>query len=468
MKKYDVIVVGSGAGSAIVDQALADGLKVALVDRGPLGGTCLNVGCIPSKMLIFPADRIVEIQEASKLGIKAEIQEIDFQWILARAREYVKENRSHIKQGVSIASGPDYYEDTGQFIDDYTMEVGGKKIQGQKIFLASGARPLIPQLKGIREIDYLTNETVFELTEKPESLIIVGGGYIAAEFAHFFSAMSTKITIIQREERLLKEEEPEISELLEQKLKKRMDIYTNTEATGAVKRDAGCTIAAVDQKSGETMEFHGEKVLVAAGRRSNADLLKVENTGIETDDKGYIRVDDYFETSKKNIWAFGDAIGRKMFRHAANREADIVWHNSMHDGKEKLNFHTIPHAVFTYPPIASVGMREAEAKKEHNILVGKSLYSEVARGVAMREEESFAKAIIEKDTWRILGFHIIGPSAPILIQEVVDAMATAGTILPIVNGIHIHPALPEVIVDTLRNLKEMDERNPDRSSTDGF
>ncbi|MDH5386265.1 MAG: dihydrolipoyl dehydrogenase, partial [Candidatus Aminicenantes bacterium] len=163
---------------------------------------------------------------------------------------------------------------------------------------------------------------------------------------------------------------------------------------------------------------------------------------------------DYFETSKKNIWAFGDAIGRKMFRHAANRQADIVWHNSMHGGQEKLDFRTIPHAVFTYPPIASVGMREAEAKKLHDILVGKSVYSEVAKGVAMREDDSFAKAIIEKDTWRILGFHIIGPYAPILIQEVVDAMATTGTVMPIVSGMHVHPALPEVIIDTLRNLKE--------------
>jgi mycothione reductase len=456
MRKYHVIVVGSGAGSAIVDQALADGLKVALVDRGPLGGTCLNVGCIPSKMLIFPADRIVEIQEAGKLGIKAEIHEIDFHWVMERSREYVKENRSHIKEGVSIASGLDYYKDTSQFIDDYTMEVGGEKIRGQKIFLVSGARPLIPSIKGIGEIDYLTNETIFEVTKKPESLIIVGGGYIGAEFAHFFSAMGTKVTIIQRGERLLKEEEPEVSELLEQKLKKRMDIYTNIEATEAVKMDAGCTIAAIDKKSGETMEFHGKRVLVAAGRKSNADLLKVENTGVETDENGYIKVNDYFETSKKDIWAFGDAVGRKMFRHAANREADIVWHNSMHEGKEKLNFLTIPHAVFTYPPIASVGMSEAEAKKEHKILIGKSLYAEVARGVAMKDEGSFAKAIIEKDTWRILGFHIIGPYASILIQEVVDAMATIGTIMPIINGIHIHPALPEVIIDTLRNLKEVD------------
>ena len=456
MKNYDVIVIGSGAGSGIVDNALSHGLKVALIDRGPLGGTCLNVGCIPSKMLIFPADRIVEIQEAQKLGIKAEIKDIDFHWVMERTREYVEKNRSAIQTNITKNQGLDYYPETGQFVDDYTMQVGKQKIKGEKIFIVSGARPLIPLIKGIEEIDYLTNDTLFALEEKPKSLIIIGGGYIAAEFAHFFSAMGTNVTIIQRGERLLKEEEPEISDLLERKLKKRMDIHANTEAIEAGKMDTGCTITARDKKSGETVKFHGERVLAAAGRKSNADLLKVENTGVETDEKGYIKVDDFFETSKKNIWAFGDAQGRKMFRHAANREADIVWHNSMHKGQEKLNFLAVPHAVFTYPPIASVGMSEAEAKKEHKILVGKSFYSEVAKGVAMREDESFAKAVIEKGTWRILGFHIIGPYAPILIQEVVDAMATAGTVMPIIGGIRIHPALPEVIIDTLRNLKEVE------------
>jgi len=454
MKEYDVIVIGSGAGSSIVDQSLAHNMKVALVEKGPLGGTCLNVGCIPSKMLIFPADRIVEIQEASKLGIKAEIKEVDFHWVMERTREYVKGSRNHIQKGISSAPGLDYYENTSRFIEDYTMEVGGEKIKGKKVYIVSGARPMLPPVKGIEEVDFLTNENLLELREKPKSLIVIGGGYIATEFAHFFSAMGTKVTIIQRGKRLVKEEEPEISKLLKKKLEKRMEIFTNEEALEAVKMGDGLKIIAKEMESGKLMEVQAERVLVAAGRKSNADLLEPENTGVATDEKGYIKVNDYFETSKKNIWAFGDAIGKKMFRHAANREADIVWHNSTHGGQEKLDFLTIPHAVFTYPQIASVGMRETEAKKLHDILVGKSVYSEVAKGVAMREDDSFAKAIIEKDTWRILGFHIIGPYAPILIQEVIDAMATTGTVMPIVSGMHIHPALPEIVIDTLRNLKE--------------
>jgi mycothione reductase len=456
MKEYDVVVVGSGSASSIVDQALARDLKVALIDRGPLGGTCLNVGCIPSKMLIFPADRIVEIQEAKKLGIEAEIKNVDFKDIMERTRKYVSDGQSHIRQGIKNTPGLDFYESTGRFIEDYTMEVSGEKIKGKKIYIASGARPLIPPVRGIETIDYLTNDNVFSLKEIPESLLIIGGGYIAAEFAHFFSAMGTKVTILQRADRLVKEEEPEISELLKKKMEQRMEIHTGMEAWEVLRENGVCRVIAEVKGRGERKEFTAERILIAAGRMSNADLLEPQNTGVNTDKKNYIIVDDFFETSKKNIWAFGDAIGRKMFRHAANREADVVWLNSMHEGQEKIDFNAVPHAVFTYPQIASVGMGEAEAKNLHEVLVGKSVYSEVAKGVAMREDECFAKAIVEKKTWRILGFHIIGPYAPILIQEVIDAMATVGTVTPLINAIHIHPALPEIIIDTLRNLREPD------------
>lgn len=456
MKEYDVIVVGSGAGSIIVDSALSHGLKVALVDRGPLGGTCLNVGCIPSKMLIFPADRIVEIQEAEKHGIKAEIKHVDFQGIMGRTRKYVTDTESRIRERVRNTPGLDFYGSTGHFVEDYTLDIGGTKIRGKKIYLVSGARPLIPPIKGIEEIDYLTNDNVFALEEKPESLVIVGGGYIAVEFAHFFAAMGTKVVLIQKGKRLVKDEEPEICDLLKTKMQERMTVHTEAEAIELKNANGRYTVIAKNEISGELQEYTAEKILIAAGRRSNADLLKVENTGIKTDKRGYIAVDDHFETSKKNIWAFGDAIGKKMFRHAANKQADIVWHNTVHGGDDKFDFLTVPHAIFSYPPVASVGMGEVEAKKHHDIMVGKSVYSEVAKGMAMRDDESFAKAIIEKDTWRILGFHIIGPYAPILIQEVIDAMSTSGTVMPIISGMRIHPAMPEIILDTLRNLQEPD------------
>ncbi|HXZ94303.1 MAG TPA: FAD-dependent oxidoreductase, partial [Dehalococcoidia bacterium] len=197
MKKYDVIVIGSGCGINIVDEALAHGLSVALVDKGPLGGTCANLGCIPSKMLIFAADRIAEIQEAKKLGIEAEIRSINFNSIMERMRKAVRENQEHMKQELSLIEKLDFYEGGGHFVDDYTIEVTGKKIKGDKIFIASGSRPLIPPIKGLEDVAYITNETILQLKERPESIIIIGGGYIAVEYGHFFAAMGTRVTILE-------------------------------------------------------------------------------------------------------------------------------------------------------------------------------------------------------------------------------------------------------------------------------
>ncbi|MDH5465919.1 MAG: dihydrolipoyl dehydrogenase [Candidatus Aminicenantes bacterium] len=455
MKEYDVIVIGSGAGAIVVEQALAHGLSVALVDKGPLGGTCLNVGCIPTKMLIFPADRVVEIQEAAKLGIHAEIKQVDFQAIMERMKRTIEKSQTHIREGIEHTEELDFYEGLGSFADDYTLEVEGERIKGRKIFITSGARPLIPPIKGIENVDYLTNENVLDLTRKPESLIIIGGGYIAAEFGHFFASMRTKVTILQRAGRLVRDEEPEVSELLKTKMGKRMDIFTNTEAREVKRGKEEMKVITRDKVSGEEREFSAERILLAAGRKSNADLLKVEKTGVKVDQRGYIAVNDYLETSKVNIWAFGDAIGKKMFRHSANREADLVWHNAIHGERNKVDYDKVPHAVFSYPQVASVGLGEEEARKNHDILVGKAKYSEVAKGEAMMEEDSFAKIIIEKNSGRILGFHVIGPYAPILIQEVINAMSIDGTVRPIINGMHIHPALPEVIQSTLGNLQEL-------------
>ncbi len=454
--KYDVIIIGSGSGSIVVERALTSGLKVALIDKGPLGGTCLNVGCIPSKMLIFPADVIVEIQEAEKLGITADVKTINFNLIMDRMRKTVKEGQEEIKHSITHAKDLDFYEDGAYFTGDYTLMVKGEEIKGEKIFIVSGARPLIPPIKGIETCEYLTNENVLALTERPESLIIIGGGYIAAEYGHFFAAMGTKVTILQRGDRLLPNEEPEISDLLKKEMKKRMEIHMDTEAVEVKKNKNAYTVIGKEVRTGRKKEFTAEKIMVAAGRKSNADLLKVENTGVETDKRGYIKVNEYLETTKPNIWAFGDAIGKQMFRHVANTEADIAWHNSLHEKKIPMDYAAAPHAVFSCPQIASVGLTEEQARKEHDILVGKAPYSRVAKGMAMMEDKGYAKAIVDKKSWKILGFHIIGPHASILIQEVINAMATGGSIESIGKGMHIHPALSELVLATLGNLREPD------------
>ncbi|MCF8062786.1 MAG: dihydrolipoyl dehydrogenase [Deltaproteobacteria bacterium] len=455
MKQYDVIIIGSGAGAIVAEEALAHGMETALVDSGPVGGTCLNVGCIPSKLLIYPADRVMEIREAAALGIRAEIESIDFGFIMERMRRSISRDRDRSRESIEAAPGIDFYSGESRFVEDYTLETGGKRIRGEKIFIASGARPLIPPIQGLDDVDYLTNETVLDLRELPSSLVIVGGGYIAVEYAHFFSAMGAEVTLIQRGERLVKEEEPEISARLRERMETRMDVYTGVEAVEVRGESGGCTVSAREKSSGRTLRFQAERILVAAGRISNADRLQVGNTGVGTDDRGFIAVNNRMETGKENIWAFGDAVGRKMFRHAANREAELVWRSVFHGEGGEMDFDLVPHAVFSHPEIASVGLTEAEALQVHGddrVWVGFAGYSDIARGEAMGEEHGFAKAVLEGEGG-LLGFHIIGPRASILIQEVVNAMAAEGTFLPILLGIHIHPALSEIVPAAIENAQ---------------
>jgi dihydrolipoamide dehydrogenase len=213
-------------------------------------------------------------------------------------------------------------------------------------------------------------------------------------------------------------------------------------------------VTAKDLTLGKESKFTAEQVLVAAGRQSNADTLNLEKTGVKVDERGFIVVNEYLETSKPRIWALGDVIGRYMFRHVANEEAAVAWGNAAGEHKQKMDYSAIPFAIFTYPQIAGVGLTQQEAAHNHDILVGTARYSDVAKGEAMMEEEGFAKAIVEKKTWRILGFHIIGPDASTLIQEVVNLMALGGSMWDLARGIHIHPALPELILSTLQHLSD--------------
>ena len=455
MKKYDAVVIGSGCGAIISDEAVAHGLKTALIDKGPLiGGTCLNWGCIPSKMLIAVADRVMEIQQAKKLGVSAEIKGIDFRAIMNRMRHSRRESQKNLRESTRKTANLDFYQGEARFISDYTLEVNSNKIKSENIFIATGSRPFIPPIRGLDKVEYLTNESLLELKEKPESLIIIGGGYIAVEFGHFFAAMGTRVTILEMADRLVLSEEPEIAELLRKKLMQRMVVHTGGRVDSVEKRRDGVRVHIKDDKEGKSRTFMAQHVLVAVGRQSCADILQVEKTGVEVDERGFIKVNERMETSQKRIYAVGDANGRQMFTHMANREAAIVAHNVLHGADMAVDYDAVPHAVYSYPQIASVGLKEEEARKDHDILVGTTKYYETAKGEALMETEGFAKAIVEKETDKILGFHIIGPYAPELIQEAANAMISGGDVDEINEGIHIHPALSELVPTTVNSVGE--------------
>jgi mycothione reductase len=455
MEEFDLIVVGTGSGMLVASAAVDQGYRVAVVESGKMGGTCINVGCIPSKMLIYPADVISTINESEKIGIKATLNQVDFQNILNRMHALVTRDTSHQAAAVEATHEMTWFKEQGEFISDYTMQVGSHTIKAKLIFIVSGARTFIPPIKGVQSVDYLTSDTVLELKEQPKSIIIAGGGYIGMEYGHFFSGIGTKTIVIQREDRVLPSEEPEISDLLKNELGKRVEIYTGYDVVEVKQVGTQKTVITRNRQDGTQKEFTADAFMIATGRISNADRLKPEKTGIKLDPRGYIEVNEFLETGKKGIYAFGDAIGKQMFRHAANYEAGVAWHNANHDHKAPMDFTATPHAAFTHPQVASVGLKEADAKAYHKILVGVAYYRDTAMGAAMGSPEGFVKVIVEKETAKILGAHIIGPEAAVLIQEITNAMATPpGDYGPIARGMHIHPALNEVVQNAFGALQD--------------
>jgi len=455
MIKFDVIVVGSGSGMMIAEAAVNNGMRTALVEKGKLGGTCLNTGCIPSKMVIYPADIVNQIKHAEVLGINASVDEIDFKGIMERTRNFIAEDRKHMEESIKHVRNLEYYPIEGHFINNYTMKVGQGEISAENIFLVSGSRPFIPPIDGIDNVDYLTSDNVWDLNVLPESMVIVGGGFIACEMGHFFSTMGTEVTLLSRSPRLLKQTEPEISDILITNLRQRMHIETDIEVN-AVNKNRGSLEIIANNKEGERREYYSDTLFLATGRIGNSDLLKVQNTGVEMDKRGFIKVNERYETSKDRIWAFGDAIGKAMFKHVANKEAEIVWHGFSHGHFHPLDYDKIPYAVYSWPQVASVGMTEEEANNRgKKILIGEYNYIDTAKGAAMGEDDGYIKVILEKESYKILGGHIIGPYSPILIQEIINVMYTDdGAVYPLVDALHIHPALPEVVQRAFYNVRE--------------
>ncbi|MDH5462246.1 MAG: dihydrolipoyl dehydrogenase, partial [Candidatus Bathyarchaeota archaeon] len=430
MKEYDLISIGTGSAMNIVSVMIRENprMKVAVIDKDEPGGICLTRGCIPSKILLYPAELVRTIGKADKFGIDVDIRKVDFEKIMERMRTLINKDISMIRQGLSHSENIDYYPVVAEFTSPHTLKVGDDTITSKMIFLCTGSRPIIPPIKGLEKVGYLTSDTVLKMNRLPESIAIVGGGYIAAEYGHFFSAMGSKVTIIGRNPQFLKQEEPEVSALAERELERHMIILTNHEVREAEKTSNDKKkLIAVNRENGAENVTIADEILVAAGRGPNTDVLHPEKGGIETDTRGWIIVDEYLETSQPNVWALGDANGRHLFKHVANYESTVVYYNAVLKRKVKVDYHAIPHAVFTYPEIGSVGLREKEAIEKYGkdkVLIGMYKYENTAKGEAMRMKDYFVKVIVERDTMRILGAHIIGPYASVLIQEIINLMYT--------------------------------------------
>jgi mycothione reductase len=463
MKEYDFIVVGTGSALEIATTILLDNpkMKAAIIDKDEPGGICLTRGCIPSKILLYTAELTRTIEKAGEFGISVAVKNVDFQKVMQRMRKMIYEEIDSLRQGLSHSKNIDYYNATAEFVAPYTLKVDNETITSKMIFLCTGSKPIIPKIDGLKEVAYHTSDTILKLDRLPKSIAIIGGGYIAAEYGHFLAAMGSKVTVIGRNPHFIPEEEPEVSALAKRELQRHMMIITNHEVRRVEKTPGGKKrLIAINKENRKETEIITDEILIASGRGPNTDILHPEMGGIKTDEKGWISVNEYLETSQPNVWALGDADGKYPFKHKANYEAMIAYFNAVQKKKVKADYHAVPHAVFSYPEIASVGLGEREAIDKHgedNVLIGIHRYEDTAKGEAMGLKDYFVKVIVERETTKIIGAHIIGPCASVLIQEIINLMYTPDqSAEPLIKAMHIHPALSEVVARAFGSLMTPD------------
>lgn len=452
MKEYGAVVIGSGSGLDIANAAASRGLEVAIVEKGPLGGTCLNRGCIPSKMLIHRADLAEQISNSERFRIHANMEGIDFKSMVKEVSEEVGSEARQIERGIRNFDRFTLYKDEAKFVDKRTLEVGGEKVKGEKVIVAAGARPFIPPLEGLEGVDYLTSREALKLRERPKHLVIVGGGYVAAELGHFFGSLGSEVGIIAAHNNLIHREDRDIYRKFTEIFQDKYGVKTGFRAT-EVWEDNGKIYVKAESGSGEQIEVSGDELLMATGRKPNTDLLEVEKAGIETDDKGFVKTNEYLETTAENVWALGDIVNSPMFKHTANWEAEYVYLNVFTDHKHPVDYSAMPHAIFSSPQIAGVGKTEQELEEESRDYL-KSLYEykDTGMGSALKEKEGFVKALASPGG-KIQGCHILGPHASILIHEVVVAMRSGeGTVDNVTKSVHVHPALSEVVQRAFNTL----------------
>jgi dihydrolipoamide dehydrogenase len=461
MKQYDVIVVGTGSANIVTDGALKEGLQVAQIEKGHFGGTCLNRGCIPTKVMVTAADYVREIGELHHIGVETGPAHINWERMSQRVWQKIDENKTILadykkKKNLAIYQGTGYFTGPKVMQVRYSDGTVSEEFTADKIFIGAGARSNILPLEGLEEVGYLTSESLFghKYPKKPfKSLIIIGGGPIGSEFAHVFAAAGTQVTLVQHNIRLLPKEDEEMSAQIRVEFRKMgIQVYLNQQPL-KVRLEKGQKILSFrNRTTDEHYEVRADEILVATGITPNTDLLQVKNAAIAVDKSGWIRTNEFLETSVAGIWALGDVNGIAPFRHKANYEAEILVHN-LFSGNAPENwrwarYDVVPAVTYTYPQVGHVGLTEQQAiDAGYQVKIGKHQYSSTAKGFAMGFEpgdidDGFVKIIVNKTNDCILGMHIIGPQASILIQPFINLMNAGKTEL---QAVHEDIASPTVI-----------------------
>ena len=452
MDHFDLIIIGSGSGNAIPEE-LADRWRIAVIERGTFGGTCLNVGCIPSKMLVLPADRAEYAKHSGRLGIHTEFHGVDWPAIRDRVfgridpiAEGGRQYRLDGHPNVTLVEG------SARFTGERTIVVDGRTMTADRILVATGARPSIPPIPGLDDVPFHTSDTIMRIDDLPTRLAIIGGGFIAVEMGHVFSAYGSEVSVFNRSDRLLRTHDHDISDRFTKVFADRVDLRLGELPRRVRMNGSSFEFVLGDDGDGGSVTETFDQLLVATGRSPNSEDLHPTAAGIAVHPDGRIDVDDTMATSAAGVWAVGDVANPDQLKHLANREAEIAfWNMANPDEPRRIDTTVLPHAVFSDPQVASVGYTEVEAQA-HGIdyVIGRRDYGGTAYGWALEDESSFAKVIIETPTRRIVGAHILGPQAATLIQLITQAMTFGQRADELATGpYYVHPALTEVVENAL-------------------
>ncbi len=463
VRHFDLCIIGSGSGNSLIDESL-DGQSVALVDGGVVfGGTCLNVGCIPTKMYVHPADLASAPERSPRVGVRLSRESVDWPGIRDRIFTRIDAISAGGEDWRRQADNVTLYRAQGHFTGEKRFTAAGEEFTADRFVIAAGGRVTVPDVPGLQQEWFAqgspgrpgwahTSDTVMRLPELPASIVIVGGGFVAAEFAHVFASFGVEVTVVVRGEHLLKEEDHDVSERFTQLMGHRVKLVLGTSVT-EVRADpdgGGATVVGDDGGA-----YHGQVVLLATGRKPNGDTLNLPAAGVAVDEQGRVVVDEYQRTNVEGIFALGDVSSHWQLKHVANHEARVVKHNLHHpDAMIRSDHRFVPHAVFSEPQVASVGLTEQQARAAgHDVAVAHQDYGSIAYGWAMEDESHFAKLVADKATGKLLGAHIIGPEASVLIQPLIQAMSFGLGAKEMAAGQYwIHPAMTELVENALLAL----------------
>jgi mycothione reductase len=462
MRHHDLIIVGTGSGNTIANKRLRH-LDIGIVEESTFGGTCINVGCIPTKMFVRAADVAADADDSRRLGVDAHVDKV--RWADIRDRIFGRIDTFAVSGREYRENGPNttFYPEHAEFVGPRRLRLAsGDEITADRVVLAAGSRARIPEIDGLDDLGAVgdqrvhTSDTIMRIDELPPSLVILGGGSIAAEMAHVFAAFGTRVTVVARSPHMLRHEDHDVAEAFTAVVSQRWDVRRSrtahrVEAAGpGVRLHLHDTPGRVDPQHAE-----GDLLLIATGRIPNSDRLNLDAAGIVTHEDGRVVVDEHQRTTAQGVFALGDLSSPWQLKHVANHEARVIHHNLLHpDAMVRADHRFVPHAVFSQPQVASVGSTERDlAAAGRPYVVGTRKYADVAYGWALEDTTGFAKVLAEPETGLLLGAHIMGPQASSIIQPLIQAMSFELPAHEVARGQYwIHPALPEVVENALLAL----------------